>query len=157
MATANPYRVVSRCFTRLFNYFYVYAHPLLWVRYMLLWVRLIYCGKPILLCRKTSGWAVFSVSVAQSIQPPSLKPPSVNIKEVLQSVILLIDVEYQSNSVIVLRADELPILLTNGTMSPFWNAIDLVKNYGYSLNDVTTSGMGSQGNPTRFYAIMSKP
>jgi hypothetical protein len=49
------------------------------------------------------------------------------------------------------------LLLSNGTMTPFWNAIDVVKHYGYSLSDVTTSGMGSQGNPTRFYAIMSKP
>jgi hypothetical protein len=57
----------------------------------------------------------------------------------------------------VIKGDENALLLTNGTMAPFWNAIDLVKHYGYLLNDVTTSGMGSQGNPTRFYAIMLKP
>jgi hypothetical protein len=42
-------------------------------------------------------------------------------------------------------------------MSPFWNAIDVVKHYGYAVEEVATSGMGSQGNPTRFYAIMSRP
>jgi hypothetical protein len=42
-------------------------------------------------------------------------------------------------------------------MIPFWNAIDIVKKYGYSLDEITTSGEGSQGNPTSFYAVMSKP
>ena len=86
-----------------------------------------------------------------------LKSPSINVKEVIQSAMPMIDVEYQSDSVVVLRGDEGSILLTNGTMAPFWNAVDIVKHYGYSLDDVTTSGAGSQGNPTRFYAIMSKP
>ena len=35
-------------------------------------------------------------------------------------------------------------------------AIDKVKKQGYKLDDITSSGMGSQGNPTRFYAAMSK-
>lgn len=74
----------------------------------------------------------------------------------LQSKIPLIDVEYQTDSMIVLRADENTLLQVNGTMVPFWTAIEIVKQNGYTLNEVTTSGMGSQGNPTRFYAIMTK-
>ena len=57
----------------------------------------------------------------------------------------------------ILKADEDTLLISNGTMSPFWNAIDVVKHYGYTVDEVATSGMGSQGNPTRFYAIMPRP
>jgi hypothetical protein len=98
-----------------------------------------------------------SHSEAQQSTPPILRPPSVDIKSIIMSVSPLINVEYQGESIVVLKADEDALLLSNGTITPFWNAIDVVKHYGYSLNDVTTSGMGSQGNPTRFYAVMSKP
>ena len=93
----------------------------------------------------------------QPTTPPVLKPPTIDIKEVLLTTSPLIDVEYQGESIVVLKAEEDALLLSNGTMMPFWNAIDVVKHYGYLLSDVTTSVMGSQGNPTRFYAIMSKP
>lgn len=93
----------------------------------------------------------------QNTTLPVLKPPTIDIKDILLTVSPLIDVEYQGESVIVLKAEENALLLSNGTLTPFWNAIDVVKHYGYLLNEVTTSGMGSQGNPTRFYAIMSKP
>lgn len=99
----------------------------------------------------------FSTVSAQQVTPPELRPPSVNIKGIILSVSPLIDVEYQGESIVVLKAEEDALLVSNGTISPFWNAIDVVKHYGYKLDDVTTSGMGSQGNPTRFYAIMSKP
>jgi hypothetical protein len=99
---------------------------------------------------------LITTAVAQQ-DIPVLKPPANDIKDIMLTVSPLIDVEYQGESVVVLKADENALLLSNGTLMPFWKAIDVVKNYGYSLNDVTTSGMGSQGNPTRFYAIMSKP
>src|SRR5438093_6797073 len=86
-----------------------------------------------------------------------LRPPPVDIKQLMFAVSPLIEVEYQGESIIVLKAEEDTLLLTNSSMSPFWKAIDAVKHYGYSVNDISTSGMGSQGNPTRFYAIMSKP
>jgi hypothetical protein len=78
------------------------------------------------------------------------------VKQKLQSLMPLIKVEYQSESTIVLKAEEDILISINGTTAPFWEAIDSMKHYGYSLVDVTTSGMGSQGNPTRFYAIMTK-
>ncbi len=96
-------------------------------------------------------------SFAQQTVNPILKPPNIDVKAVLFSVSPLIVVEYQTDTMVVLKADEDSLLLSNGTMTQFWNAIDVVKHYGYSLNDFTTSGMGSQGNPTRFYAILSKP
>ena len=101
--------------------------------------------------------SLITASAQPNLTPPVLKPQAIDIKDVLLTVSPLIDVEYQGESVVVLRADENTLLISNGTLVPFWNAIDVVKHYGYSLNDVTTSGMGSQGNPTRFYAIMSKP
>jgi hypothetical protein len=68
----------------------------------------------------------------------------------------LITVEYESDSTIVLKGDENSLLILNGTLAPLWNAIDIVKNNGYKLIEITESGMGSQGNPTRFYAILEK-
>lgn len=95
-------------------------------------------------------------SEAQQTAAPILRAPAVDIKGILLKVSPLIDVEYQGESIVVLKADEDALLLSNGTIMPFWNAIDVVEHYGYNLDDVATSGMGSQGNPTRFYAIMSK-
>jgi hypothetical protein len=46
------------------------------------------------------------------------------------------------------------LLLLNGTLAPFWYAINIVKKHGYQLKEITESGMGSQGYPTRFYAIL---
>jgi hypothetical protein len=68
----------------------------------------------------------------------------------------LITVEYESDSTIVLKGDENSLLIINGTLAPLWNAIDIVKNNGYKLKEIIESGMGSQGNPTRFYAILEK-
>lgn len=78
------------------------------------------------------------------------------VKQKLQSLMPLIKVEYQSESTIVLKGEEDILISINGTTAPFWEAVDFMKHYGYSLVDVTTSGIGSQGNPTRFYAIMTK-
>jgi hypothetical protein len=63
---------------------------------------------------------------------------------------------YLRHGLIVLRGDEETMLLSNETIAPLWHAIDIVKHYRISIVDITTSGMGSKGNPTRFYAIMSK-
>jgi hypothetical protein len=97
------------------------------------------------------------VSEGQNNLSLVLRPPPIDIKQIILTVSPLIEVEYQGESIVVLKADEDTLLLTNSSMSPFWKAIDAVKHYGYSVNDIATSGMGSQGNPTRFYAIMSKP
>ena len=97
------------------------------------------------------------MSYAQQNMTVNLRPPPVNIKDIVFSVSPLIEVEYQGESIVVLKADEDTLLVANGKISPFWKAIDAVKHYGYSVNDIPTSGMGSQGNPTRFYAVMSKP
>ena len=68
----------------------------------------------------------------------------------------LITVEYESDSTIVIKGDENSLLILNGTLAPLWNAIDIVKDNGFKLKEITESGMGSQGNPTRFYVILEK-
>lgn len=88
---------------------------------------------------------------------PFINTPTVDIKSILRPVTSLVTVEYQSDSLVVLNTHEDIMLGVNGTMTIFWYTIDNVKQYGYSLSDVTTSGMGSQGNPTRFYAVLTKP
>jgi hypothetical protein len=80
----------------------------------------------------------------------------VNITDILIEDYPYVSVEYEDQSTLVIRGDEDSLLLTNGTLAPFWEAIDKAKEQGYKLDDITTSGMGSQGNPTRFYAAMSK-
>ena len=37
-----------------------------------------------------------------------------------------------------------------------WTAIDALAEAGYTLSDVTASGIGSPGNPTRLFAILTK-
>lgn len=41
--------------------------------------------------------------------------------------------------------------------SDLWSAMDLLKNqYGFKVEQVMTSGIGSQGNPTFVYILMMK-
>lgn len=81
---------------------------------------------------------------------------SVNITESLLDMYPFVSIEYETSSMIVLKGDEDSLLLVNGTLAPLWEAVDKMSKAGYVLEDVTSSGMGSQGNPTRFYAIMVK-
>jgi hypothetical protein len=62
----------------------------------------------------------------------------------------LVLVDYDGNNRIVLTFYE--------TESRYgWEAIDLLEDsYGYKLDSVLSSGMGSVSNPTRFFAVMSK-
>ncbi len=82
--------------------------------------------------------------------------PPIDFSKMFKDAGSLIEVEYQSASSVVLRGNEENLLLLNGTLVPFWHAIDIVKKHGYQLKEITESGMGSQGNPTRFYAILEK-
>jgi hypothetical protein len=86
----------------------------------------------------------------------NIQPASVEINKIVKDIEPSIKVEYQSGSMVVLNADEDFLLLLNGTLTPFWHVIDIVKNQGYTLKEITESGMGSKGNPTRFYAVLEK-
>jgi hypothetical protein len=99
------------------------------------------------------------ISNAQNITENSkidIEPSTLDINKIVKDVEPSIKVEYQSNSMVVLNADEDFLLLLNGTLTSFWHAIDIVKKHGYSLTEITESGMGSKGNPTRFYAVLEK-
>ena len=99
----------------------------------------------------------------KNAKPKELNPAPVNFTSTLSGLSPfplvggpLVEVEYQTDSIVVLKADEDFVLKTSLSMVPFWKAIDIVKSYGYNLRDITTSGVGSVGNPTKFYAIMVK-
>lgn len=105
---------------------------------------------------------IFGIMAATCILNPvayAQTPPAqtqVNITDILIENYPYISVEYEDPSTVVIRGDEESLLMINGTLAPFWEGIDRAKEQGYKLDDIATSGMGSQGNPTRFYAIMSK-
>jgi len=82
--------------------------------------------------------------------------PPIDFSKVLKESQSLIEVEYQSAYSVVLRGDEKTSLLLNRTFAPFWYAIDIVKKHGYHLKEIVESGMRSQGNKTKFYAILEK-
>src|SRR5688572_24342250 len=81
--------------------------------------------------------------------------PPIDFSKILKSQ-TLVEVEYQSAYSVVLRGNEETLLLLNGTLAPFWYSIDIVKKHGYQLKEIIESGMGSKGNPTRFYALLEK-
>lgn len=71
----------------------------------------------------------------------------------------IINVEYEGLTTIILRGD---LIVTNGALlgqfnSILWSSMDLLKNqYGFKLQQVMTSGVGSVGNPTTVYILMTK-
>lgn len=65
----------------------------------------------------------------------------------------LIKVDYESDSLIVLEGNKNDISQINGSVVPFWESIDIVKNQGYSLKEIITLGTGTDDNTTIFYAI----
>jgi hypothetical protein len=86
-------------------------------------------------------------------------PPNhpIDFSKILKDEQSIIEVEYQSPYFVVLRGDEETLLLLDGTLAPFWHAIDIVKQHGYQLKEITESGIGSKKeNSTRFYAILEK-
>lgn len=66
-----------------------------------------------------------------------------------------VTIEFVSNSTIALKGDEEFMVKTEGSLNSFWRAVDKVKQFGYHLDEISESGMGSELNPTRFYAVMS--
>jgi hypothetical protein len=51
----------------------------------------------------------------------------VNITDMLIEHYPYISVEYENPSTVVIRGDEESLILINGTLAPFWEAIDKVK------------------------------
>ena len=81
------------------------------------------------------GNSIVSPSNAQNtieINKIQIESSPVDLVKIIHDNEPLIKVEYQSGSTVVLKVDDL-LLLTKGTLAPFWHAIDIVKNEGYSL------------------------
>jgi hypothetical protein len=65
-------------------------------------------------------------------------------------------VKYESPTTILISGD-LIIGYTGTFNSVLWEAMDLLKNqYGFKIQQVMTSGVGSVGNPTIVYILMTK-
>ena len=91
------------------------------------------------------GNSIVSSSNAQNtieVNKIQLESSPVDLVKIIQDNEPLIEVEYQSRSTVVLKGDEDLLLLTKGTLTPFWHAIDIVKKEGYSLEHFTESGNG---------------
>jgi hypothetical protein len=53
--------------------------------------------------------------------------------------------------------DKIAVIAFEETKSMFgWTAVDAFARSIYTIDDVISSGMGSEGNPTRFLVIMTK-
>jgi hypothetical protein len=72
-----------------------------------------------------------------------------------------VDVVYESPTTIMLSGELLSTISPESTTGFFnsgiWAAMDLLKNdYGFKVQQVMTSGVGSVGNPTNVYILMTK-
>ncbi len=69
---------------------------------------------------------------------------------------LYASVVYQSPSTVVLEGEKLALgpggLLDNQYL---WQAVDLVKQQGYTIESVTMSGLGTENNPDIYHVILS--
>ena len=82
-------------------------------------------------------------------QFPEKVDPSVSM-----SAISPVAVRYESPNSVVIGGD----LIFNGFFNTdLWKAMDLLKDqYGFKVQQVITSGVGSVGNPTTVYILMTK-
>lgn len=91
---------------------------------------------------------------------PSMTGDDVNLNSEIFAAVIdyypAITLEFISNSTVALKGDEEFMLKTENDLASFWKAIDEVKQFGYNLDEITESGMGSELNPTRLYAVMSQ-
>jgi hypothetical protein len=71
------------------------------------------------------------------------------VTELIAPVVSNVGLQCATEKVVVIVFEE-----TNSQWG--WTAVELLAKANYTLTDVTTSGLGSEGNPTRFYAIMTK-
>jgi hypothetical protein len=99
---------------------------------------------------------VISLALSNITKAEAQPTSAFNVTQLFQkNGLTFVNVISQGNSTIVFRSDEESFIIP-GAESQMGKAIDLLNHYGYKLDQVVTSGMGSQGNPTRFYVIMSK-
>lgn len=106
-------------------------------------------------CPMASGQnPVNNGSIANVIQDRFTR--QVNIPGLIQGPEISVRVIYESNSTVVLQGD----LITERERThniDLWNATDFIKDqYGFRQTQIFTSGVGSEGNPTRVYVVITK-
>lgn len=111
---------------------------------------------------------LFSSPSAVKAQTPSTTPPATQdvnftqlFQEQLQSRFLTLDAKivYQSPTTVVIEGDKLTVGETGGGLIDnefLWQGVDLVKQYGYEIDSVAMSGLGTTDNPTNYHVILSK-
>jgi hypothetical protein len=66
-------------------------------------------------------------------------------------------VDYQSPTTVIISGDLVAPGLVGGFNTGLWGAMDLLKNqYTFKIQQIMTSGVGSEGNPTVVYILMTK-
>ena len=83
------------------------------------------------------------------------KSTAQNMEDALIDLYPGVTTEFIGNDTTVLMGDEQFLVGTEGTMKSFWLGIEKIKQFGYELDEITTSGDGTDLNPTRFYAVLS--
>jgi hypothetical protein len=76
----------------------------------------------------------------------------------LEQAEYFVQVRYESPTTVVLEGDLIGSQVSGYFFnSDLWSAMDLIKNqYGFKQTQIFTSGMGSQGNPTVVYIVLTK-
>lgn len=65
---------------------------------------------------------------------------------------------YQSPKTVVLEAEALRSFGAGYVDNELlWQGVDIVKNYGYKVDSVVPTGLGTVSNPTVFYVVMLHP
>ena len=79
-----------------------------------------------------------------------------NATKLSYAVPTTVHVNYESPSTVLISGDLIESQFRKFN-SNLWEAMDLLKNqYGFKLQNVMTSGVGSVGNPTTVYILMTK-
>jgi hypothetical protein len=92
------------------------------------------------------------IDISQLYQNTSYsQTPQANVTNIIQDKFAdLVSVNHEGQKRVVLLFYE-----TESTYG--WQAIELLESqYGYHMDSLLSSGMGSQGNPTRFFAVLSR-
>ncbi len=83
-----------------------------------------------------------------------LKFPEVSDPQISMSAISPVEVRYESPTSVVIGGD---LIFSGFFNTDLWEAMDLLRNqYGFKVQQVMTSGVGSVGNPTNIYILMTK-
>jgi hypothetical protein len=107
-----------------------------------------------------------SPSAVKAQAPPTTAPTTQDVdftqlfQERFQSVFLELeaDVIYQSPTTVVLEGRKTTVQPGEGLINNeiLWQGVDIVKQHGYEVDSVTTSGLGTIDNPITFQVILSK-